>query len=321
MFDDVEHVAKERPADVGAPAKSVTMSVALAGAAGAAAQDAVAVPAVQVNAQALSGADTGKSQDKIDIDSLPSVPAVFHCAHFGQFMPKDIEETLHDKANATASKGALLDLADEQMLEQAQTVRTRMFGDPTGVERDLARALHVNDSATFGCLPEGNTTEGHFHVMGVLNYMIGERGDDSGKNWSFYELKYPRIEAARKAVAVKPLTQHPGDLIYIPPGWGHEVYTYRGTNKGTRRQHNKYTSHFVSWIMPRDYIGTEQGFAHLAHFMSGRRIEKQTKSGKKVNWGNCKGSRQRCEHPQSPRGALDDKPKVDETTFGRFYSL
>ena len=147
-----------------------------------------------------------------------------------------------------------------------------MFGNPTGVERDLAQALHVNDSATFGCLPEGNKTEGHFHVMGVFNYMIGKRGDGSAKIWSFYELKYPRIEAAREAEAVKPLTQYPGDLVYIPPGWGHEVYTCSGTNKGTRRQHNKYTSHFVSWIMPRDYIGTKQGFAHLAHFMSGRRL-------------------------------------------------
>ena len=100
--------------------------------------------------------------------------------------------------------------------------------------------------------------------------------------------KYPRIEAAREAEAVKPLTQYPGDLVYIPPGWGHEVYTCSGTNKGTRRQHNKYTSHFVSWIMPRDYIGTEQGFAHLAHFMSGRRSEKQSKL-KKVDWDKVYG--------------------------------
>ena len=106
---------------------------------------------------------------------------------------------------------------------------------------------------------------------------------------SFYELKHRGIEAAREAVDVKPLTQLPGDLIYIPPGRGHEVYTYRGTNKGKKRHQNKYTSHFVSWIMPRDYIGTEKGFAHLAHFMSGRRSEKQTKSGKKVDWDKVYG--------------------------------
>ena len=85
-----------------------------------------------------------------------------------------------------------------------------------------AEVLKINPTASIGVYMHGNLTKAHGHFMGVLNILLGGTID-----WRFWN---PGPKPNEAASADQKLTQQEGQLLWIPPGWYHEVLT-RGTSQ------------------------------------------------------------------------------------------
>ena len=85
-----------------------------------------------------------------------------------------------------------------------------------------AEVLKINPTASIGVYMHGNLTKAHGHFMGVLNILLG-----GTKDWRFWK---PGPKPNEAASADQKLTQQEGQLLWIPPGWYHEVLT-RGTSQ------------------------------------------------------------------------------------------
>ena len=222
----------------------------------------------------------------IDLSTLPPAPAIvaknFH-SHDGVKVVS--EEALQEAACGLDPK-LMLDLSrgNPAWTAAAESTKELIMGASV-IESRLAKLLLVNDGPVFGCCPAGNYTKGHHHFMGVLNGKIGKPGDGSVKMWYCFPLG-TTYQKALESESLLTIPQYSGDLLYVPPGWGHEVRTLEGTKKSTKRKAVSYTSHFVTWVMPPHYIGTPLGHEVLSAFCTGRRADPQAPLGpKKIDWG------------------------------------
>ena len=184
-----------------------------------------------------------KEWTPIKVDLLPARPQIV-----GKLDPGSLErwvtlERLTEQFNAT-SKFTLdhgLDLSTHTDLE---TVAARIgrfliedYDEETKVAYEAAKAMEVNESAVLGVVEVGHTTPAHTHMNGVISWC----GAGGCKLWSFKNKMQDGIGDDDVV-----LLQEDGDLLWVPPGWSHEVRTLQGS-----RSHNtELCMHWVTWCTP-----------------------------------------------------------------------
>ena len=79
-----------------------------------------------------------------------------------------------------------------------------------------AKVLNINSQAAIGAYLYSRLTKAHGHCMGVLNLLIG-----GTKTWRLWKPGPRPVERDFDECIV----QKEGDLLWLPPGWYHEVVT------------------------------------------------------------------------------------------------
>jgi hypothetical protein len=83
---------------------------------------------------------------------------------------------------------------------------------------DLAVALSISSAPAAGVYLRHNVTPIHAHLLGVLNWLFA-----GSKIWRLWKPGRRPCTANKEDVT---LTQDAGKLLWIPPGWWHEVTTW-----------------------------------------------------------------------------------------------
>ena len=94
----------------------------------------------------------------------------------------------------------------------------------------VARELDINLQCSVGMLPvRKKPTKVHAHVLGVIHFL--GKGRKRWRCWRPGAVKPPARPSGEDdnlTPGCIEIEQHEGDLIYIPPGWWHEVTTLEG---------------------------------------------------------------------------------------------
>ena len=80
-----------------------------------------------------------------------------------------------------------------------------------------AEMLGVNTQGVFGVYCIDNVTDIHGHMLGVLNVLLSGM-----KIWHLWP---PGLRPSTETPAKLIITQHEGQLLWLPPGWYHRVMT------------------------------------------------------------------------------------------------
>ena len=80
---------------------------------------------------------------------------------------------------------------------------------------NCAKVLHVNTAGAFGVYCLHNTTKEHGHMQGVLNLLLS-----GTKTW---HMRPPGPRGSSTCITT--IIQEAGQLLWLPPGWYHEVKT------------------------------------------------------------------------------------------------
>jgi hypothetical protein len=131
-------------------------------------------------------------------------------------------------------------------------------GQPTATMTALCKELKVNAEPAVGMLELFHLTPPHQHAMGGLNMA----GRQVVKTWWFCPPSSygPSLGSGRsvrpsesdRASAIR-LEQFEGDVIWIPPGWWHSVFTRCGDTISHNMQDwpdDEYAAHWVTWVLP-----------------------------------------------------------------------
>lgn len=148
-----------------------------------------------------------------------------------------------DRASKTPHINNGLDLSTHTELEKVAHNIGRFLIDDYDEEiktaSGAARALDVNDSAVLGVVEVGHVTAAHTHLNGVIHWC----GKGGRKLWSF---KNNMLDGQRDDDDDFVLLQEAGCLLWLPPGWSHEVRTLQGSMCNGR----ELCMHWVSWFTP-----------------------------------------------------------------------
>ena len=168
--------------------------------------------------------------------------------------------------------------ASNDMVQVISTQLKKLLGisqDSSTRCTNAADVLKINPHASIGVYMHGNLTKAHGHFMGVLNILLG-----GTKDWRFWK-PGPKPNGESLDAPDQILTQQEGQLLWIPPGWYHEVFT-KGTSHiddSDSRAVNeaKGVAHsFTCWHVP-----SELYLRMMASYASGQSEEAQG-DGKKV---------------------------------------
>ena len=200
-------------------------------------------PTPDVVAHGMADEAQGTSSEEwcpIRVDFLPDRPRII--AHLGrgwlerQLSLEDLAGTYCGRLDG--NKG--LDLTTNTNLNQKAVDVGRILVDQYDRESllpsKIAKILGLNLTAVMGTVEVGNVTAGHEHINGVL-HMAGLGGC---KLW----LVRCTIEGASHQPQT--VVQRDGDMLWLPPGWSHEVRTMNGHMCNGR----ELCMHWVSWCMP-----------------------------------------------------------------------
>ena len=115
-----------------------------------------------------------------------------------------------DITSATENEAVVQEICDElkQLLGIPADSRCSMAAD----------VLKINSQGAIGVYMHSKLTKAHGHLMGVLNLLIG--GTKQWKLWT--PGPHPR---EHKRVEDECIHQRDGELLWLPPGWYHEVFT------------------------------------------------------------------------------------------------
>ena len=149
----------------------------------------------------------------------------------------------------TAETTMVLDLTTHTSREEVATrigeklVQDYMAMAP--VLRAVAHEMGVNEVAVGGVSRTGNHTPRHQHApMGVLNLLGGSEG--ASKQWRLWP---PGADGEREPITFE---QRAGQVLWIPPGWQHEVFTTGGVvvelDGGTQ---DIVAPHWITWCLPK----------------------------------------------------------------------
>ena len=131
-----------------------------------------------------------------------------------------------------------------------------------------ASALGVNSTGAFGAYLQNNITKIHGHMLGVLNLLLSGM-----KMWSMWP-PGPRPEPDTPPFLT--ITQFAGQLLWLPPGWYHQVKTTgygpeQALSESLGLGRTPQIAHsFAVWCLPR-----ELGEYALSSYASGASEEKQ----------------------------------------------
>ena len=112
------------------------------------------------------------------------------------------------------------DTANEAVVQEIAVELKRLLGIKTDDCRRCelaAGVLKINSQAAIGVYMHSNLTKAHGHYMGVLNLLIG-----GTKKWRFWR---PGPRPGPDSVEDESIDQQRGELLWLPPGWYHEVFT------------------------------------------------------------------------------------------------
>ena len=118
------------------------------------------------------------------------------------------------------------------------------YDEMSQVMRCVGSILRVNETACIGANRAGSHTRKHQHApMGVLNLLGGAGG--ASKRWHLW----PPGEAA---VPPEVLDQRPGQVLWLPPGWYHEVWTTGGVVVASSAdRHEIVAPYWTTWCLPK----------------------------------------------------------------------
>jgi len=149
----------------------------------------------------------------------------------------------------TAATTTELDLTTHTPREKvAISIGEQLVGDYAAmapVMRAVAHEMGVNQTACIGANRPGNRTPRHQHApMGVLNLLGGGKG--AAKRWRLWA---PGSESGAESLCFE---QRAGDVLWIPPGWQHEVMTTGGVVVELDGGGEEIvTPHWVTWCLPK----------------------------------------------------------------------
>ena len=121
-----------------------------------------------------------------------------------------------------------------------------------------SQILKINTTGAFGVYCINNKTKRHRHLQGVLNLLLS-----GSKRWSFWPPAH--LQDAQGDHFPLIITQEEGELMWIPPGWDHEVETF-GYDPGITKSRDLpeavnainpgnviYVAHsYAMWCMPAE---------------------------------------------------------------------
>ena len=107
---------------------------------------------------------------------------------------------------------------NEVVVQQICAELKQLLGIPCDDSRcaRAAEVLNINSQAAIGAYVYSRLTKAHGHCMGVLNLLIG-----GTKTWRLWK---PGPRPVEREVDER-IVQREGDLLWLPPGWYHEVVT------------------------------------------------------------------------------------------------
>ena len=193
----------------------------------------------------------------IDLESLPDKPAIvvsmkpdWLADQMGELTFTQVVEGSNIRWQAATKK--VLDLTSQQPERRqvaADVMRLLVRGDQASAMAEcvadvanIINSVNYNADPAFGAVAVGNRTLKHQHApFGVFN-MCGA----GTKEWKLWE-PGSAIDCTPPFV----IKQGAGDLLWIPPGWPHEVFTTGGTM--INRELNA-AFHWVGWCMPRRLV-------------------------------------------------------------------
>jgi hypothetical protein len=178
------------------------------------------------------------------------------------FTAQRIYDALPKGLQAEAMYKTPLDLLSETQLQPDVIALAALLvkpgGQPTQTMIALCNELKVNAEPAVGMLELFHLTPPHQHAMGGLNMA----GRQVVKTWWFCPPSSygPSLGSGRsvrpsesdRASAIR-LEQFEGDVIWIPPGWWHSVFTRCGDTISHNMQgwpDDEYAAHWVTWVLP-----------------------------------------------------------------------
>ena len=127
----------------------------------------------------------------------------------------------------------------------------------------VAQEMGINRKACMGANRPGNPTKRHQHApMGVLNLLGG-----GSKQWRFWP------PGADTSTAPLCFEQQAGQVVWVPPGWQHEVLTTGGVVVEVGGGDEEIVApHWVTWCLPKALA-----FRSLCALLAG--VTKEDQSG------------------------------------------
>ena len=130
----------------------------------------------------------------------------------------------------------------EQMAESIGRELYENYDTMSPVLQSVAQVMSVNGTACFGLNKAGHVTLRHSHApMGVLNLLMNR----ASKVWNFWPPGDDSLQSPQTC------TQGPGDVIWIPPGWQHEVTTTGGSIMQSHGDKYVVALHWSCWCLPK----------------------------------------------------------------------
>ena len=144
-------------------------------------------------------------------DKLP-LRVLLQQAH--EHLPMKLNKSYRAEIDVTS------DTPNEAVVQEVAAELKRLLGiTPDDCRRCVSAAgvLKINTQAAIGVYMHSNLTKAHGHYMGVLNLLIG-----GTKKWRFWR---PGPRPGPDSVEDESIDQQRGELLWLPPGWYHEVVT------------------------------------------------------------------------------------------------
>ena len=167
---------------------------------------------------------------------------------------KGILDVTSNTANEVTTGDIMKQLAD----------KLRLPAEDMQLCTDLAVALSISSAPAAGVYLRHNATPIHAHLLGVLNWLFA-----GSKIWRLWKPGRRPCTATKEDVK---LTQDAGKLLWIPPGWWHEVTTWNteplpaewpGLSRMRSVGKEGFAYGFATWYLPaelRDYAYLNMAF-------------------------------------------------------------
>jgi hypothetical protein len=159
---------------------------------------------------------------------------------------------------------------NEEVVQQISAELTQLLGIPDDCRcAQAADVLKINSQGAIGVYMPSKLTKAHGHFMGVLNLLIG-----GTKKWRLWKPgQHPR---EHERVEDECIHQREGELLWLPPGWYHEVYTTGFTYMTTSPYRHVNTQGGVAHSMTVWHVPAELRTRTVLTFALGMSEEAQT---------------------------------------------